>query len=254
MPFSMPFAGSQFLHPLRNTAGVGLTELMTALTIGLVVVSLSLDTLTHLETRFRRQHRQMAVAQDARLGLEVFEQDIRAAVGLSVDGRRALLRAEPRLLELRANMNGYETILVAAALVGQTELAVSDGSQWPAGKEVRICHRLQCVDNRLVRAGQRSTISLAQPLGESFSPGAHVFVVNHVRYSVTNDDGDHLKLMRQVDGGTATLIDDLGCLGFAYWTALGEPTSEMSQVRGLRLELCLGHDRRRITKDIAIQL
>ncbi len=254
MPFSMSFAGSKFLQPLRNTAGVGLTELMTTLTIGLVVVSLSLDTLSHLETRFRRQHRQMAVAQDARLGLEVFEQDIRAAVGPAADGRRALLRAEPRLLELHANVNGYETVLLTPALAGQTELAVSDGGQWPVGKGVRLCHRMHCVDNRLVRAGQRNTLSLAQPLGESFPPGATVFVVNHVRYSVTNDDGDHLKLMRQVDGGGATLIDDLGCLGFAYWNALGGPTSEIGQVRGLRLELCLGQDRRRITKDIAIRL
>lgn len=249
----MLFGGPDLLRPLRNPDGVGLTELMTALTIGLIVVSLSLDTLAHLETRFRRQHRQMAVAQDARLGLEVFEQDIRAAVGLGLDGRRALLRAEPGLLELRANVNGYETTLVTAALAGRTELVVSDGSQWPAGKDLRLCHRMHCVDNRVVRAGQRNTIALAQPLGESFPTGAHVFIVNHVRYSVTNDDGDRLKLMRQVDGGAATLMDDLGCLGFAYWTALGGPTRDIDQVRGLRLELCLGHDRRRITKDIAIR-
>lgn len=239
---------------LKEDTGLCLMELLCALGIGTIVAVLTFDVLSRLEGRFRLQHRDMAFLQDARLGLAVWEQEVRAIVDRVGEGVPAIHRATTSDVEFDANVNGLETTLASPGLPGQTDLAVLDGSGWPEGKRVRLCHRTRCFEYRLARDGQRSTLTLASPLLESIPAGAEIFVVNQVRYYVVESAPLTYKLMRQIDGGANPLIADLRAAGFEFRTRTGVPTNDPNQIATVRIDLGVGSDGRSVTQDVAVRM
>ena len=235
-----------------QSAGFCLTELLVALAIGTVVIAMAFQVVTNLEGRFRVQHRGMALEQDARLGLAVFEQEVLSATVDAVDGS-VLRRADSSTLEFLANVNGQDTVLTAAALVGQLDLSVQDGSDWQEGKQVRICGLGRCWQNRLARDGQRSRLALAIPLSETVPAGTTVSVVNEVRYYVLPGARGTFRFMRQIDGGANTLIGDLRAVSLTYRDRFGRATVDPQTVATVRLQMSVGDERRRVLQEVGLR-
>ncbi|GKS59936.1 hypothetical protein YTPLAS18_34630 [Nitrospira sp.] len=245
--------GGRRLIGTHAMKGYCLPELIVSVGIGLVVIAMAFHVVGDLEGRFRGQHRGMAMEQDARLGLAVFAQEVMSAATDSVDGT-VLRRAEPSVLEFRANVNGLETVLTEAALAGQGELIVQDGSEWQGGKLVRLCAQGRCYESRLAKDGQRLRLSLATPLAETLPAGTEVAVMNQVRYYVLPGTRGTFKLMRQIDGGANTLIGDLHTVDFDYRDAYGRSTLDVRRMKIVRLSVSVGSERRRITQEVGLRL
>lgn len=215
--------------PIRNTAalqtrwsndrGVCLTEFMVSLTAGAIVLAASLQTLTVLHGQTIQQQRSLAQQQDVRVGLEVFEQEVRLATTDSI------LAATEQELRFLANVNDQRTILTGAMLPGQSILPVLDGSGWAKGKSVRMCSGQICESHSLLRDGQRQQLTLSEPVRAAFSTGASVEVINQVRYYTKLDEQHVLSLMRMVDGGASVLVAGLQDVRLSYWDEDGRSTS-----------------------------
>ena len=236
----------------RTANGYCLPELLVALTIGLLVITMAFHVVSDLEGRFRSQHRGMTMEQDVRLGLAVFEQEVLAAVMDPVDGI-TLRRAEPSAVEFLANVNGLETVVTETALAGQQELAVQDASDWQGGKQVRLCVRGRCWESRLAKDGQRFRLVLTTPLPETLPAGTEVSVLNQVRYYVLPGTRGTFKFMRQIDGGANTLIGDLRTVELDYRDSYGRPTLDSRRVAIVRLSVSVGVERRGIVQEVALR-
>lgn len=236
-----------------NCRGVCLAEVMIALAAGLVVLAATLQSLTLFERRLSSQHVAAAQAQDLRIGLLVLKEDLDAiqpgtdplASPVSVSGRDEI--------EFAANLSGLETTLTVGAAPSETDLRVSNGAGWPKGKRIVVCDREGCVENRLVRDGARTTLSLTAPVGREFPPGSTVRVLNQVRYYVKRDRGGQARVMREVDGGANPLIGAVGRFQFSYFAPDGSPTADPAQVARVRVEAAAGDERIPVIQDIGLR-
>lgn len=244
---------TQSLRPLQGNAGSSLIELLIALATGLIVMSAVFETLTALERRFRSQQVVMAETQDIRSGLEVWESEVRVARGTGLLGGPALQAAGPSSFDFTANLQGLTTTLRSVALPGQTELNVDDARDWPSGKYIVLCSRTHCIDNRLVREGQRNRVVLAQPLADTFPAGSDISVVNRVRFYALPDKVGAVRLMHMVDGGANTLIGNLKAVRFYYFAGDGEPAIDPASVVRVRIEAETAFSHLPVSKDIAIR-
>jgi hypothetical protein len=216
---------------LSNTSGVCLAELMVGLAAGAIVLVATLDTFNVVHRQVVEQQSRLALQQDLRLGLEVFEQEARLAVAESI------VTATPDEFLFLANINAQRTTTTSAVVPGQSVLAVHDGSGWGEGKTVAVCGPQTCEMHRLSRAGQRYQLVLAEPIGSAFQTGASVEVKNRVFYYTKRDERGSLRLMRMVDGGAGTLIGGLEGARFSYRDDRGYATSVPSQVKRVVLEI-----------------
>jgi len=230
-----------------NDQGVCLTELMISLTVGAVVLAACLETFNVFHAQSVRQRRSLAQQQEVRIGLEVFEQEIRLA------STGALLVAAPDKLQFTANVNAQHTTITGAALPGQTALAVLDGSGWVEGKSVTVCGWQACETHRLARAGQRHQLTLAEPLGLALPTGASVEVTNRILYYTKTDDDGRLELMRMVDGGASVLIAGLKDLRFTYWTNRGNSTAVPSEVNRVVMTLLMDYSLGRVVTEVSLR-
>ncbi|HET9313791.1 MAG TPA: prepilin-type N-terminal cleavage/methylation domain-containing protein, partial [Nitrospira sp.] len=64
---------------LNNHRGFSLVEVIAAMAAGLVVLLAALQSVLYFQREFVRQHEQIVQQQDVRLGLELFEQELRLA-------------------------------------------------------------------------------------------------------------------------------------------------------------------------------
>lgn len=76
---SGPIRLHRWLTILISPSGVCLSELMVALAIGTLVLAGSLEAFNMVQAQAVRQQRIMAAQQEMRVGLEVFEQEVRMA-------------------------------------------------------------------------------------------------------------------------------------------------------------------------------
>ncbi len=250
----METGGRTIRGGLRGARGICLMELLCALGIGMVVIAWSFEAVSRLEARFRIQQRDMARMQDARIGLAVWEQDIRAMVNENGMAWASLGRATESEVAFQANVNSMATSLIAAAAAGETVLAVRDGSGWPEGKRVRLCHSSGCVERRLARTGQQSRLVLTLPLEDTIPAGTEILVINDVRYYVVEGQAGHFKLMRQVDGGSNTLIGDLEGARFHYRTREGQLTEDPRLIASVGIDLAISGMRHPLSQLVAIRV
>lgn len=207
-------------NPLLNQRGLCLSELLMATAVGTVVLAGSLEALNLVHARATEQQRAMAGQQDLRLGLEVWEQEVRMA------SAGAITMALADRLEFSANIHALETATTATIAAGQILVPVQDGGGWGQGKTVRICSASGCESHRLARTGLRQQLELSEPLSSLFPAGSSVEVMNRVAYYTRADDAGNLRLMRMIDGGAGALIGDLQSVRWSYWDDRGRAAAE----------------------------
>jgi len=232
---------------LTESEGVCLSELMISLAIGAAVLATALSTLNIVQTHAGKQHRMLNHQQDLRVGLEVFEQEVRLATA------ETIVTAAPNEFLFHANLSDRRTVTTAGLLRGQSVLPVQDGSGWGEGKTVSVCGRHVCESHRLARAGQRYQLTLAEPLGAAFPEGASVQVNNRVKYYVNSNEDGTSNLMRMVDGGASVLIGELGDLQFSYWNDMGQGTTQPSHVKRVVLEIHSNQPLHRMVREVSIR-
>ena len=235
------------INIMFDKRGVCLTELMVSLTAGVIVIAAALNALNVAQAHVSKQQKDLRHQQDLRLGLEVFEQEVRFAVADSI------VSASPDEFQFHANISAHQTVTIGAVVPGQSIIAVQDGSGWGAGKTVIICGHQTCEAHRLSRSGQRYQLTLAEPVALSFPAGASVEVNSRVVYYTKRDENGTVKLMRMVDGGANILIDDLEDLHFSYWDEHGHVTRQPSLVKRVVLEIESNHSLHRMTREVTLR-
>ena len=221
----------RWLKSLISPSGVCLSELMVALAIGTLVLAGSLEAFNLVQAQAVRQQRIMAAQQEMRVGLEVFEQEVRMASSSTI----AVARSDR--FEFSANIHGLRTVTTVPVAAGQTVLPVQNGSGWEAGKTVVLCGMSGCESHRLASPGQRSQLQLSGPVGGAYPAGASVEGRNRVTYYTRIDDRDRTQLMRQVDGGAGVLIGDLQAVRLSYWDEWGKAGAGIGRIIRVAVEL-----------------
>jgi len=232
---------------LSGMNGVCLAELLIGLAAGIIVLATVLETFNIIRQQVAKQQRDLTYQQDLRLGLAVFEQEARLATAESI------VIANPDEFQFRANINAQRTTTTGDVAQGQSVLVVQDGSGWGEGKAVVICGLRACEPHRLARAGQRTLLTLAEPVQSTFSTGASVEVRNHVVYYTRHDERGLLRLMRMVDGGAGTLVGGLEHARFAYRDDRGRATSEPSQVKRVVVEIESNRSTHRVVREVSLR-
>ncbi|HRI39506.1 MAG TPA: prepilin-type N-terminal cleavage/methylation domain-containing protein [Nitrospira sp.] len=228
-------------------SGFTMIELILSLAIGVTVMAATLDIFTVLKTHADNQFTAVRQQQDMRLGLEVFEQEVRLATVESIE-----VADSDRIL-FHANLSALRTNTIGPLLPGQSVIAVQDGSGWGVGKTIMICGLSNCESHRLARAGQRNQLTLLEPLGSIFPAGAIVEVRNRVIYYAKRDEQGITQLMRMVDGGASVMIGRLMDLQLSYWDEMGKRTNVISHLKRIVLEIHSDQSRGRMLRDVSIQ-
>lgn len=237
----------RWLKGLILESGLCLSELMVALAISTLVLAGSLEAFNIVQAQAVRQQRIMAAQQEMRLGLEVFEQEVRMASSSTI----AVARSDR--FEFSANIHGLRTMTTAPIVAGQTIFPVQNGSGWEAGKTVVLCGMSRCESHRLGSPGQRSQLLLSDPVGGAYPPGASVEVRNRVTYYTRVDAGDRTQLMRQIDGGAGVLIGDLQTVRLSYWDEWGKAGAEIGRIIRVAVELMPVVGGTTVVRDVAVR-
>ncbi len=237
----------RWLKSLISPSGVCLSELMVALAIGTLVLAGSLEAFNIVQAQAVRQQRIMAAQQEMRLGLEVFEQEVRMASSSTI----AIARSDR--FEFSANIHGLRTVTTSPVAAGQTVLPVQNGSGWEAGKTVVLCGMSGCESHRLGSPGQRSQLLLSGPVGGAYPAGASVEVRNRVTYYTRVDDRDRMQLMRQIDGGAGVLIGDLQSVRLSYWDEWGQAGAGIGRIIRVAVELMPVVGNLTIVRDVTVR-
>jgi len=218
---------------MTNESGFSLIEVIAAMAAGLVVLGAALQALLYFQREFARQHIQIVQQEDVRLGLDLFEQELRVA------GSGSLSLVGPDTVEFQANVSGLMTNVTTPAAVGQTALAVEDGRGWPDHKFVRVCWNDLCEQFTLARAGQRNLLTFVEPAPRPIPSGASVIVINRLRYYSRPDEGGRLRCLRQVDGGASVIAGNISRFTLQFWDTQGRPTTDPASVRRVMVEIAL---------------
>lgn len=238
---------------LHDCGGFCLAEALIAMAAGVVVLSASIQAMHHFERRFGAQWSTIAHHQDLRIGLKVFEDELRLAGTDETSSGTAVLKAEAEELVFLANLAGLTTSVTQPVSPGQQQLAVGNGSDWRKGKRILICSQQYCEESRLAHDGQKTILSLIGPLAQAFPIGSTVIVTNQVRYYLGQDSRGKAALMRQVDGSASSLIGDVSRFGLQYLGRDGKPTQDHTRVARVRIELAVGDTRRIIKSEVGLR-
>ncbi len=228
-------------------AGTSLTELMFAIAVGLVILGATLQTLSYFQHQFIKQQREVAQQQDLRLGLEVFEQELRLA------GPGSLTTMAPDSVEFSANLQGLTTTVTAQAAIGQTALSVEDGRGWEDRKAIVACWSSSCETLVLDRDGQRRLLTVRQPLTRAIPSGTSISLLNRVRYYSRRDEQGVLRLLRQVDGGASVLVGNIREVQLSYWGENGQVVTVPTQVRRVVVKVTLSDQGIRAVREISLR-
>ena len=233
--------------PLRSPTGFSLVEVMAAMAAGLVVLAAVLQALGYFQREFVRLHERLTQRQDVRLGLELFEQELRLASSASM----SMIR--PDVVEFMANVGGLTTTVTAAMAPGQTTVPVEDGRGWPDNKLVRVCWSDQCEQFTLARAGQRNLLTFVEPATRPVPSGASAMVMNRVRYYSRPDEREVVRWLRQVDGGASVIAGNIESFTLQYWDAQGRPVTRAESVRRILIEIALPGRMSKETREIGLR-
>jgi len=242
------------MRTLAKDAGVCMAEVLIALAAGAVVFSAAVQSLQHFHVRLSGQQKTMATTQDVRIGLKVFEDEMRQAGSGASLSEAPVQAAGSQDVTFLANLGGLITILTGPVSANQNDLPVADGSDWPKGKRIVLCERDHCAAGQLAKDGRKGTLSLTGPVGQDFQAGSDIRVSNAVRYYLGQDRNSRPVLMRQVDGGANPLIGSVEEFQLSYFDRSGAPTVDPSRVARLRVQLRAGTGGRTIVKEIGLRM
>jgi hypothetical protein len=219
--------------PVYGDKAFSLVEVMAAMAAGLFVLAAALQAVVYFQREFGRQHEHLVQQQDVRLGLELFQQEIRLA------GSGSFSVARPDVVEFTANVTGLMTSITAPTVTGLTTLTVEDGRGWPANKLVSVCWNERCERFTLARAGLRNLLTLVEPASWPIPAGASITVVNRIRYYSRPDERGIIRWLRQIDGGASVIAGHIAGFTLRYWDIQGRPTTDPNEVRRLLIEIAL---------------
>ncbi|HXH86775.1 MAG TPA: hypothetical protein VNI35_08095 [Nitrospira sp.] len=239
--------GNGRAHLRHGESGTSLLELMGAMAAGFIVLGATLQSLVYFQQQFSRQQDRIIQHQDLRLGLDLLSQELRLA------GSESLLNILPDEVEFTANVHGLTTNVTSAAATGQTTISVDDGRGWPDRKSVRVCWNDYCDQFTLARAGQRSLLTLVEPIPRMIPVGALVMVINRVRYYSHSDEKGVLRLLRQIDGGASVLVGDIEAVRFSYWDEQGKVTTQPALVRRIIVKVVLPRHTLKAVREIGLR-
>ncbi|MCP9455977.1 MAG: hypothetical protein NNA18_07725 [Nitrospira sp.] len=222
-----------------------MTEFIIGMAIALVVCAASLELFALGHRAVEANTQRIAQQQDLRLGLEVFEQEMRLSAA------ETILAIREDAVEFLANIHGNWTNTTAAITPGQSVLPVVEGRGWERGKLVKLCKPLVCETHRLLNDGRRNQLILERAVETEFPAGSSVEMHNHVIYYTRA--GDSILLMRMVDGGAGVLVADLKAVRFSYWDRKGRRTNSPSQVARVVLEIEPSYSWRSEFRDVALR-
>lgn len=246
----------QRLGPLQpslawNCGGGSLVELLVSLAIGAVVLAAAFDMLVSGQQRLTRQQERIAQHQELRIGLDVMGNELRM-MGPGTRPGTGLLGMAEQDITFVSNISGYVTTLTQPAGPSLQTLTVNDGSEWPKGKTIWVCSAERCTTGQLARDGQRKALELMWPLGQAFPAGSVAYVSNRVRYYLGRDAEGIGRIMREVDGGTATLVGHVAQFQFAYLGKDGRPVGDPDRVALVRVRVRGEGESREFVKEIGL--
>lgn len=232
---------------LSDTRGLCLAELMISLAAGTLVLVTALTTMNVVQAHVGQQERTLSHQQDLRLGLEVFEQEVRLATADSI----ALTSSDE--FRFHANLNAQRTATTSPVMPGQSILPIENGSGWGEGKVVILCGQQTCETHRLARTGQRYQLTFTEPVGMSFPSGSSVEVSNQVVYYAKSAEEGTCKLMRMVDGGASVLIGNLETVHLSYRDENGQMTQQPSRVKRVVLNIGSSRTLHNMVKEVSLR-
>jgi len=216
---------------MKNMHGMCLAELVISMAVATLVLGGLFEVLHLAQTSVGTKQRSIAQQQDLRLGLELFEQELRLAT------TESFVAATSHRVEFFANLHALQTNTSAPVLPGQSVLPVEDGSGWGKGKTVAICTNKRCEPHRLAAVGEKNQLILEEPVNETFPPGASVELTNRVVYYTKPNEKGAMSVMRMVDGGANVLIGDLDGVTFAYRDTRGNMVDVPSKIARVLIDL-----------------
>ena len=246
-PIPSPIQQQPAHKVVLGQSGFTLIELILSLAIGVAVLAATLDIFTVAKTHADKQFTAVRQQQDMRLGLEVFEQEVRLATADSIQ------TADQDRILFYANLGALWTNTTGTLLPGQSVITVQDGSGWGVGKTIMICGASHCESHRLAQAGQKNQLTLLEPLEATFPAGAAVEVRNRVVYYAKQEENGTTQLMRMVDGGASVMVGGLIDFQLSYWDEMGKRTNAISRVKRIALEIHSDQPRGRMLRDVSIQ-
>ena len=250
----MPRARDEGEQSCSDQSGHSLIELLIAMTVGLIVFAAAVQGLSHLRGEFAEQQDLAARQQDARIGLAVMASELGAAgVGLQLIGQ-PLLTAAVDEVSFYANLSGLSTHLTRHSAADETVLHVESGTGWRKGKRVFVCDESRCLQGRLARNGRRGELTLLHRLEAGFPKGSLVMRVNHVRYYLRGGGKDLLRLMRMVDGGASTLVDEVATMRLSYFGSEGRTALDPATIADVRIDLTLKRKTTPIRRVISVRI
>jgi hypothetical protein len=218
---------------------------MIGMAIAFVVFAASLELFTLGHRAVGANNHRIAQQQDLRLGLEVFEQEVRLATA------ETILAIREDAVEFLANIHGNWTTTTAVITPGQSVLPVVEGRGWERGKLVRLCKPRVCETHRLLSDGRRNQLTLERAVETEFPAGSSLEMHNRVIYY--KRAGESARLMRMVDGGAGVLIADLKAVRFSYWDRKGRRTNSPSHVARMVLEIEPSYSGRSEQREVALR-
>lgn len=232
-------ARGKWIRRYSDVEGHSLIELLVAMTAGLVVFGAAVQGVTHLRGGFAQQRELATRQQDARISLAVMASELGAAgLGLQLIGQPLLTTAIEEV-SFYANLSGLSTHLTRASAADDTVLQVRSGAGWRKGKRVFLCDDTRCLQGRLARNGRRGELTLLTRLEAGFAQGSLVLLVNHVRYYLRREGKGLSRLMRMVDGGASTLVDEVTAMRLSYFGPEGRPALDPAAISQVRIDLTL---------------
>lgn len=231
----------------QSESGTTLLELLIATAAGLIILSSAWQTLSFFHRHFSLQQSSLARQQDLRLGLEVLEQEIHQAETESV----SVMGEEE--FEFGANVNGLVTTVSGPVASGQTSIRVDDGRGWSERKTIVVTWNNQNEVMTLARDGQRTLLTLTQPVVTAIPTGASVSVRNRVRYYSKQDDLGNKRLLRMVDGGASVLVGDVQAAKFSYWGEDGRTVSQPRHLKRVVVEVTLRGQMTKAIREISLK-
>lgn len=223
-----------------------------SLAIGSVVLAAAFEMLVSGQHRFMAQQDRIAQHQELRIGLDVMGQELRM-MGSGAGLGPALFTMTEQEIAFASNISGYVTTLTQPAGPWLQTLSVVDGAGWPEGKWIWVCSAERCARGQLARDGQRKTLGMTKPLGQPFPAGSVVFVSNYVRYYLGRDAAGVGRVMREVDGGAATLIGRVARFQLMYLGKDGRPVRDPVHVARVRVRVRSEGESREIMQEIGLR-
>ncbi len=237
-----------------GSAGVTLIELLIALAISSVGISAAIQAFAAYGVRLSQQQVAMIGTQELRLGMDVLCSELRLAANGLLGGEAPFLKAAADEAEFFANLSASSTILTQSADPGRQDVAVEDGTDWPKGKQIVLCSAVHCAWNQLAADGRKHTLMLATPPAEQFQARSAVFLLNRVRYYLKPQGNGMARLMREVDGGVSTLLNDVRGFTLRYFNRRGSETDDAREVVRVHVTIEMGMQGLTLSRDIAIRM